>query len=67
MDPLSSFPHHRFIGDKRSQKVYDLDDVRDEVAMEALLEELLRSETFVCFAPDNLPETRNRGDQLCRV
>ncbi|HEX7097154.1 MAG TPA: hypothetical protein VF183_14815 [Acidimicrobiales bacterium] len=51
------FEHHRWLGDKRKQVVYDLDSVRDE----SVIEELLESEQYVCFAPDTLAEARNRG------
>ncbi len=45
------------MGDKRSQVVYDLDEVRNE----SVIEELVRSEQFLVFGPDSLAEARNRG------
>lgn len=51
------FEEHRWLGDKRTQRVYDLDAVRDE----SVIEELLRAETFATFGPDTLVEARNRG------
>ena len=61
MDRPSAFAHHRFIGDKRPQQVYDLDEVADVEAMAIVLDELMSSERFLCFGPDTLAEARNRG------
>ena len=51
------FEEHRWLGDKRTQVVYDVDAVRDE----SVIEELLASEKYLCFGPDTLAEARNRG------
>jgi hypothetical protein len=55
------FEHHRFLGDKRTQVVYDLDapDLDEDV-----LADLLAAGTFVTFGPDRLAEARNRGYRL---
>ena len=55
------FEHFQYLGDKRTQIVYDLDlaDGNDEVA--AAIDELLKSEQFAAFGPDTLAEARNRG------
>jgi hypothetical protein len=58
----SRFEHHRFVGDKRTQRVHDL----DRCAEPAVIEELMRSEAFLCFGPDTVPEARNRGYRPCR-
>ena len=63
----SNFEHNRFIGDKRNQVVYDLDELLDEEASQVLIEELLENETFICFGPDTLAEARNRGYKLRNV
>lgn len=47
----------RYVGDKRSQVVYDLDEVSDE----SVIEELVASEQYLVFGPDSLAEARNRG------
>ena len=62
MERLARFEGHRYVGDKRNQVVHDIDacDAPD------VIEELLAAETFLCFAPDTLPEARNRGYHLCR-
>lgn len=59
MDRPSKFEHNRFVGDKRTQVVYDVDELSDEHA--PLIDELLAAETFLCFGPDTLAEARNRG------
>lgn len=56
------FEHHRWLGDKRNQVVYDLDTYeRPEV-----IDELMEAEAFLCFGPDTLAEARNRGYRLAR-
>ena len=64
MDRPSAFAHHRFVGDKRTQQVYDLAQVNDEEALVIVLDELMASELFLCFGPDTLAEARNRGYRL---
>lgn len=54
------FEHYRYVGDKRTQLVYDLDTWTDE----AVIDELMSAETFICFGPDTLAEARNRGYTL---
>ena len=49
--------HFRWLGDKRNQRVYDLDDVSDE----NVIAELIQSEEYLVFGPDTLAEARNRG------
>ncbi len=53
----------RFVGDKRTQAVYDLDEVSDE----SVIEELVASEQFLVFGPDTVAEARNRGYRLRAV
>ncbi|HLT70843.1 MAG TPA: hypothetical protein VKZ72_11785 [Acidimicrobiales bacterium] len=62
MERPSKFEHHRYVGDKRTQVVYDLDHTDEEV--EAAVAELMEAETFICFGPDTLAEARNRGYRL---
>ena len=61
MDRPSGFSDCRFLGDRRTQEVYDLDEVLDQELMVVVLEELVESEAYTCFAPDSLAEARNRG------
>ena len=54
------FEHTRFLGDKRTQLVYDLDSWTDE----AVVADIVAAETGLCFGPDTLAEARNRGYTL---
>ena len=67
MKRMSVFENNRFIGDKRTQEVYDLDELDETESMQVLVDELLESETFICFAPDTLAEARNRGYRLRKI
>jgi hypothetical protein len=64
MDRPGKFEHHRYVGDKRSQVVYDIDELGGDDAQ--LIEELLESEAYLAFGPDTLAEARNRGYRLFR-
>jgi hypothetical protein len=59
MSRPTKFEEFRYVGDKRSQVVYDLDT--DDSESVAAVEELMVSEQFLAFAPDTLEEARNRG------
>jgi hypothetical protein len=56
------FEEHRYVGDKRSQRVHDLDAVMPACE----LDELLAAETYLAFAPDTLVEAANRSYRPCR-
>lgn len=60
MERPTRFEHSRFVGDKRTQLVYDLDSWTDE----AVIEELVDAGVGICFGPDTLAEARNRGYTL---
>jgi hypothetical protein len=62
MAELDRFEGFRFVGDKRVQVVYDLENPPDQ----DVLDELLASEQFTCFGPDTLAEARNRCYRLER-
>lgn len=47
----------RWLGDKRTQYVFDLDDIGDE----DVIHEIIESEQYLVFGPDTLAEARNRG------
>ena len=55
------FEHHRWLGDKRVQRVHDL----DRTVPGCGLDDLLASERFTTFGPDRLAEARNRGYRPC--
>ena len=63
MDRPGKFEHFRYVGDKRTQRVYDLDEYDDT----ATIDELMESEQFICFSPDSLAEARNRGYRLAKA
>jgi hypothetical protein len=54
------FEHHRFVGDKRTQLVYDIDAWEDET----VVDEFVGLGVGIGFAPDTLEEARNRGYRL---
>jgi hypothetical protein len=57
MQRPTKFEHHRWVGDKRSQVVYDVDNIDDP----SIIEELMAAESYLGFGPDELKEARNRG------
>ena len=57
MDRPKHYADHQYIGDKRSQIVYDVDAVEDA----SVIDELVESEMVATFGPDSLAEARNRG------
>ena len=61
MPKPTPFEHHRYLGDKRTQRVYDLDlvDVDDDVTN--AVADIMAAESFLAFARDTLAEARNRG------
>ena len=61
MSRPTRFEHNRFVGDKRSQLVYDLDLADSDPDVAAAVDELLASEQYAAFGPDTLAEARNRG------
>jgi hypothetical protein len=54
------FEHFRYVGDKRTQLVYDLDEWDDV----SVVEEFVTMGVGIGFAPDTLAEARNRGYAL---
>ena len=62
MQRPSRFEHTRFLGDKRTQLVYDLDAWDDA----EVIDDIVETETGLCFGPDTLVEARNRGYVLAR-
>jgi hypothetical protein len=62
MDRPRSFEHTRFLGDKRTQLVYDLDEWDDP----APIDDIVANAVGQTFGPDTLAEARNRGYDLAR-
>jgi hypothetical protein len=61
MERPTRFEHYRFVGDKRTQVVHDV----DACTAPEVIEELMRSEQYLAFGPDTLAEARNRCYKLC--
>jgi hypothetical protein len=62
MDRPSRFEHFRYVGDKRTQLVYDVDEWDDP----AVVNEFVDLGVGIGFGPDTLAEARNRGYTLAR-
>ena len=60
MERPTRFEHARFVGDKRTQLVYDLDEWTDA----GTIDEIVRAGVGIQFGPDTLIEARNRGYTL---
>jgi hypothetical protein len=60
MQRPSRFEHARYLGDKRTQLVYDLDTWTEP----AVIEEIVSTGVGMQFGPDTLAEARNRGYTL---
>ena len=60
MSRPTRFEEFQYVGDKRTQVVYDLDEPTLD---KAIIDELMESEQFLCFGPDTLIEARNRGSK----
>jgi hypothetical protein len=60
MQRPARFEHSRFLGDKRTQLVYDLDSWTDA----AVIDDIVAADTGLVFGPDTLAEARNRGYTL---
>jgi hypothetical protein len=62
MQRPSRFEHARYVGDKRTQLVYDLDEWTDP----GVIDEIVAAGVGIQFGPDTLVEARNRGYTLAR-
>jgi len=60
MERPVKFEHTRFLGDKRTQLVYDLDEWNEQEIVDTIVAEGVG----LCFGPDTLAEARNRGYTL---
>ena len=60
MDHHPKFEENRFLGDKRTQLVYDLQSWDDD----DVINEIADVGVGLTFGPDELPEARNRGYRL---
>lgn len=60
MERPTKFEESRFLGDKRTQLVYDLDEWDEP----EIIDDIVAAGVGLSFAPDTLPEARNRGYSL---
>lgn len=58
MSRPTKFEEFRYVGDKRTQRYYDLDAAEFDAET---IDELMASDQFTCFGPDTPTEARNRG------
>jgi hypothetical protein len=61
MSRPTRFEHFQYLGDKRSQRVYDLDLADSDPRVAEAVADIMASEQFAAFSPDTLAEARNRG------
>jgi hypothetical protein len=63
MGRLRRFDQHRFVGTRDTMTVYDGDDEEQFSELETRVAEddLIDRHLLQAFAPDTLPEARNRG------
>ena len=61
MDHPRGFEAHRWLGDKRNQRVHDLDNATPACH----IDDIMAAESFLAFGPDTLPEARNRCYHAC--
>jgi hypothetical protein len=58
MSRPTKFEHFRYLGDKRTQIVYDLDD---PATPKAVIDDIVATGMGATFGPDELFEARNRS------
>lgn len=65
---LNRFEEHRFIGDRRTMKVYDCDDPEQFAVLDQMVSQdgLWERNELQTFAPDELAEARNRSFSTIR-
>jgi len=61
MPKPTRFEHFRFLGDKRTLTVYDLDLIDDDPEVAAAVDDIMAAESFVAFGPDTAAGARNRS------
>ena len=62
MEPPKELEGHRYVGDKRTQIVYDMENCDAP----ELVEDIVAAKAYATFGPDELPEARNRGYKLSK-
>ena len=57
----TALEHFRFVGDKRTQIVYDIDLASSNDDVAKAVADIVANESYACFGPDTVDEARNRG------
>jgi hypothetical protein len=57
----TALEHFRYVGDKRTQIVYDMDDMANDDKVADAVADICAAESYACFGPDTIDEARNRG------
>lgn len=65
MERPGRFSEQRYLGDKRTQVAYDVDEATDGEVI-AVIEELAAGPFAQTFGPDTRAEARNRGYRFLR-
>lgn len=66
MSKPTALEHFRFVGDKRNQIVYDMDEMATNEKVAVAVADICGAESYACFGPDTVDEARNRGYKLFR-
>lgn len=68
MARLRKFENHRYVGTRDDMVVYDCDDADEFDVLSRRVEDeaLLDRNLLQAFAPDEVPEARNRGFRVAR-
>ena len=65
MERPVKFEHNRWLGDRRKQVVYDVDNIDDSTIIDELMASKdvpgIHGVPYTCFGPDSLAEARTRG------
>ena len=56
------FNDHRYVGDKRTYRVHDVENEAEACDLDGVV----AAEKVLLVAPDTLPEARNRGFRPCK-
>jgi len=66
MSKPTALEHFRYVGDKRTQIVYDMDEMATDARVEKAVADIVAAQTYATFGPDTLAEARNRGYRVRR-
>jgi hypothetical protein len=62
IEPPKQLEGRRFVGDKRTQIVFDLENC----SAPDLIDDIVANKSYTTFGPDELSEARNRGYRLSK-